>query len=450
MLAPWPLWWALGVGDYISIVLAIPMAYQMYLWWARRNRPILLPPGFGMWVLFLIVMFGGLATLSFTAPDTLPGPVSHRLFSWLLRALTYVTATIILVWAGNLTEREMSRHRLAYLMGLVAIYAVVFGIAGVFYPSFHFTSPLAHLVPQSIQAQDSTIASELHPGLTQLQTFHGFGRPSAPFSYSNGWGDNLAILLPWLVVGWRMQPTTPRRRRIANIVLAVAFIPIIFSFDRGLWVGLLCAGLYMVARFTRRVTLGQIMAVVGTLLLVTVILVATPLDSLINSRIHTGSSNAGRSSQAVIALKGALTSPVLGYGDTRHEQGGSQSIAIGKTANCPDCGSNDIGAHGQFWLLLFADGFAGTIFYLGFFGYGVWQFRRDRTPIGIAGELVLLLGFVFMFVYLQVGITLTFTILAYTLLWRNDRYRREELAAARADEVPPVAGGNGSPAGAPA
>src|SRR5262249_5331243 len=81
------------------------------------------------------------------------------------------------------------------------------------------------------------------------------------------------------------------------------------------------------------------------------------------------------------------------------------------------------------WLLIFANGFPGAFFYFAFFGYGIWQFRRDRTPYGYAGILVLLLSFVFSTVYLAVGPPLMFMMLSYALLWRNDTYRREEAAA---------------------
>jgi hypothetical protein len=119
---------------------------------------------------------------------------------------------------------------------------------------------------------------------------------------------------------------------------------------------------------------------------------------------------------------------VIGFGDTRHEIGSTKSIAIGKTANCKDCGNAVIGGHGQLWLLFIANGFAGAFCYVAFFVNGTWRYRRDKTAYGIAGELVLLLGFVFMLVYEAVGSALMFTMLAYALLWKNNR--ELQLAAA--------------------
>jgi hypothetical protein len=146
-------------------------------------------------------------------------------------------------------------------------------------------------------------------------------------------------------------------------------------------------------------------------------------------------------------VAGGLTSPILGYGDTRREQGGSNSIAVGRSKNCPSCGNNSVGSHGQLWLLIFANGFVGAFFYFAFFGYSVWRFRRDRTPYGLAGILVLLLGFVFSVVYEAVGPTLVFSMLALVLLWRNDTEMQKQQAAAH---VALASGGAHGKAGLPA
>ena len=447
LLAGWPLWWALGLVSYIFVLLAIPMAYRMYVWKARYGRAIRTPPGFGLWLLFLLVMFAGITMLRQDAPLTLPGGgVSHMLGYGALRAASYVAATITLLYAGNLTESELPRQRLAWLLGLVAIYAIVFGFAAIADPSFHFTSPLARFVPNSLEQADVSISTALHPTLTQKQTFGGIGRPAAPFTFSNGWGNNLAITLPWLIVGWWLMGTR-RHRKICGVILAIAIVPIVFSFDRGLWIGLVLAAGYMAVRLSAK-NPKLLAGFVGAVLVVAAVVALSPLMDLVTARINKGSSNAGRANQAVVAFEGAKASPILGFGSTRRTQGGTNSIAVGKSASCPSCGNNSVGAHGQLWLLIFANGFLGAIFYCGFFGYGIWQFRRDKTPYGYAGILVLLLSFVFSFVYLAVGPTLIFMMLSLALLWRNDTYRREELAASVTGErAPGVGNRRGRPPG---
>src|SRR6266516_3377728 len=79
LLAGYPLWWALGLAEYMFALLAIPMVAGMYAWKVRQRRSIRLPPGFGLWLLFLVVMLAGVAMLTLTAPDTVNSPVSHRL-----------------------------------------------------------------------------------------------------------------------------------------------------------------------------------------------------------------------------------------------------------------------------------------------------------------------------------------------------------------------------------
>jgi hypothetical protein len=101
-------------------------------------------------------------------------------------------------------------------------------------------------------------------------------------------------------------------------------------------------------------------------------------------------------------------------------QGTASSIAVGPTANCPQCGNQTVGANGQLQLLLITSGLVGAFFYLAFFAYGAWRYRRDATPYGLAGVLVLLMSFIFMVAYDAVGEPLCFTMLAYALLWRNN------------------------------
>jgi hypothetical protein len=434
LLAGYPLWWALGVSDYMFVIMAVPMAARMWAWGARGDRKIRVPPGFGLWALFLLVMLVGVVMLPLDAPGTIASPVSNRLISYSIRAASYLGVTVLLLYAGNLTERELSRRRLAWLLGLVAIYATVGGVGGVVLPHLKFTSPLAFLVPQSLQQSNLLLQAMLHPGLAQVQSALGaaaHGRPNAPFVYTNEWGNCLALLLPWLLVAWWCYGTR-RERKAAVAALAVVPLPIIYSLDKGLWLGLLCAIAYLALRLAARGRAAMLGGLLGMLALAAVIIVASPLQSLISQRLSHSKSTAVRQSLSVAATRDALASPLLGYGDTRHQQGSVQSIAVGRSANCQQCGEVTVGSNGQLWLLLICSGFLGAALYLGFFAFGAWRYWRDTTPYGMAGVLVLLLTFVFMVAYSAVGAPLGFSMLAYALLWRNERAMRLRRAPADA------------------
>ena len=423
LLIGWPAWWALGTSDFMPIVFAIPMIRRMVAW-RSSGRRIRKPPGFALWLLFLLVVVASLSTIALTAPGTVPSPVSNRLISFSVRGLQFAAETVLLLYAGNLTEDELPRRRLAWMLGLVAIYATVGGLGGTVAPHVGFTSPLAVVIPKHL-LQNNLLQAMMHPGLAQIQDIVGGvpGRPDAPFVYTNEWGNSLGILLPWLVVGWWVYGTR-RQRKIAVAAFVIVLVPIVHSLDRGLWLGLLAAICYLAVRFAARGRFALLGAFVGGLALVVLLIAVTPLGSIISQRLQHGNSNAVRASLSVTAIQDAVSSPIIGYGDTRHQQGSVQSIAVGKSANCPQCGNVTVGGTGQLWLLLISTGFLGTALYFGFFAFGAWRFRRDFSPYGLAGVLTLLLTFVFMLAYTAAGGPITFTMLAYALLWKNDKVLR--------------------------
>jgi hypothetical protein len=427
MLGGWPLWWLLGFNEYAPVLFAVPMVARMYRWRATGTRRIRIPPGLLVWLLFLVVTVGGVAELRQQAPETILSSTANEAFSWGIRTLSYIASTVVLLYAGNLTESELPRRRLAWLLGLTGIYTVIGGVAGTLLPNIRLTSPMALLVPTSIQASSGTISLMLHPSLSQVMNFLGYaeGRPSAPFTYTNMWGNSVAILLPWLVVAWWIYGSR-RERRICAAVLVLAVLPVVYSLDRGLWIGIGLSILYLAVRFAARGKILMLGVIAGTLGMLALLILLTPLQGLISARLQHGASNNGRTNKSLIAWDDGVASPLIGWGDTRRQQGSGESITVGRSTSCKTCGGTSIGGNGQLQLLLISSGVGGTILYLSFFAYGIWRYRRDPTPYGIAGVMVLLVGFWFMFVYNAVGPPLTFTMLAYALLWRNEPVWREE------------------------
>jgi hypothetical protein len=155
-------------------------------------------------------------------------------------------------------------------------------------------------------------------------------------------------------------------------------------------------------------------------------IVATPLGDVVQARLDNGKSNGVRSFLIELAMDGFRESPVIGYGGTRNTIGGRQSITVGESAGCERCGNFTVGGNGQLWQLMYSHGAAGTVGYLGFFAYGLWRFRRDRSAIGIAGSAALVSSFTAMLWYNSLVTPLAFMFLAFALLWRNATHDRPD------------------------
>jgi hypothetical protein len=421
LLMLYPLWWALGLGTLIVFILAVPMLIGL----ARRKR-ISVPPGFGLWVFFLVWLVISTVMLSQNPPGTLAAPASSRTISVAFNMAGYLSATVILLYAGNLTEAEFPRRKLVRQLGFLFIVVVAGGILGVLAPRFAFTSLTERLLPAQV-AQNGFVQSLVHPSASQLQDVLGYssGRPSAPFGYTNTWGDCLALLLGFFVVSWLHKQSTGRR--IAGLViLAIAAVPIVYSLNRGLWIGI---GLIVVIEAVRLAMRGRYGALTGVIIaavLAVALVLASPLASIINQRLDNQKSNGIRSFTIEKTLDVLEYSPIIGFGSTRAALGSSNSIAVGQSNKCLKCGNPTLGSNGQLWLLLIAQGIGGALLYVGFFLRSLWAYRRDRTALGDAALIAVALPLWFMFVYNALTMPLVISFLAIALLWRNQRVAAAE------------------------
>ena len=419
VLACYPLWWALGLGVLIFPLTAVPM---LVLLLRRRaaGRPLLLPPGFAWWLLFLVVVVASIAALGADPAGTVAEPASGRLVAVVYRLSLYASLTVLLVYAGNLTERELPRSRLVKLLGWLFVVTVLGGLLGMVAGRFQFTSPVEWLLPPGVRSK-GFVQSLVHPYAAQVMDIVGGEkpRPAAPWGYTNTWGNNFCLLMGWLVVAaWATRRAGVKL--LALLCLGVSLVPAVSSLNRGLWIGIGVAVLYVAVRY---VVMGRLWVIAGVLLAaaaLVVALIATPLGDTVSARLDNGKSNGVRSFLVERAVDGFVRSPVIGYGSTRNTIGGRNSITVGESSGCERCGNFTVGGNGQFWQLLYAHGAAGTVAYLAFFGYGLWRFRRDRTPIGIAGSAAIVTSFSAMFWYNSLATPLVFMFLAYALLWRNE------------------------------
>lgn len=427
-LVGWPVWWALGVTQLVFILAAIPLAWSL-----KKKGKVRYPPGFGIWVLFLIlVLFSGFA-LDVDAQGTASSEGVGRYIAFGFRFANYLAVSVVLVYIGNVSEKVLPRARIIGWLAWLGLAAIGLGLLALALPDLEFTSPLAAVLPDFLSDGSATRLAQVQPVLGDPTP-----RPAAPFKFTNAWGNNTSLLLIWLVVAWGVLGAR-RQRVLLAVVMVLAALPIVYSLNRGMWLGLALALAVVAVRLALRGRTLVLVATSAVLILASVVFVLSPLKTLVAERLEAGHSNSVRSSLAETSIGTAMQSPILGFGSTRDTIGSEASIAIGPTPDCPRCGGRDIGSTGQFTLLLIAQGFLGLFFYVGFFVRSLFAYRSDLSPLGIAGTTVVLMELFYGMFYSALTMPLAIAFCSIGLLWRNDQIRREteqahEEAASRGDE----------------
>ena len=409
-----PLWWLLGFSGFIAMLFALPMAYQLW-----RRRQFVVPGGFGWWLLFLTWVALGVFTLWVDAPGAVPGGGLSRLLVFVYRMCDYITCTIVLLWLANSSRKAIPFPRVCNLVGWLFVFTVAGGVLGVLAPTLVLNSLLDVVLPAGIRS-NGLVKSLIHPELADVQMVLGRpeARPKAPFPFANSWGANLAMTLPFFLVGWLRHGR--RWQQIAAVpVLLLAALPVVYSLNRGLWVSLLVGVIFFVML---QISRGRVIALFAFVMVIAVgvlLLVASPLGTLISERLEHAHSN-DRRSQLLIqsVLSTANGSPVIGFGSTRDVQGSFASIAGASTSDCKACGVPPLGTQGQLWLVIFTQGLVGCLFFLAFFIISFFRSWRCRTTPEVVATCVLLFFALQMFVYDTLGMPLFVIMIAIALAWR--------------------------------
>ncbi|WP_341925808.1 hypothetical protein [Nocardioides psychrotolerans] len=409
-----PLWWALGIDSLLPLLLAVPMAAQLW-----RRRSLRLPAGFGFWCLFLVWVVMGVVLLWADAPGAVPGGDSSRLLLFAYRIAWYAACTVVLLWVTNLRRSDLPDEHVRRLVAWMFVVATAGGLLGLLAPSFSFTSALELLLPTSIRS-NQFVASLVHPEAADVQLVLGYPetRPKAPFPFTNTWGSMLSLSLVFVAA------LDLRRRHVTRALLALvaltALVPVVYSLNRGLWaslaLGLLGVVVLRVLRGHRAMALGLVVAIAFG----AVALLASPLGDLYQGRLENGHSN-DRRGQLLSVTTEAVTqgSPVLGFGSTRDVQGSFASITGASTPDCPACGVPPMGTQGQLWLVLFSQGWLGLAFFLGFVALALSRTWRCRTTNETVCLFVLGFFIVQLPIYDTLGLPLYVTMIAIGLVARE-------------------------------
>lgn len=373
--AGFPLWWLLGLGDMSWPVFGIAMVYAL----ARAGRARL-PRGAGLWMLFLIWM-----TCSAIEIDQ-----AVRLIGFFYRFLLYGAATIVFVYVYNartaLTERKV--------FGILTIFwliVVVGGYAGIAFPVFVLRTPLSFVLPQSLLA-NSYVHDMAFRTLAQFNPepnayVIAAPRPSAPFLYTNDWGSVYSLLTP-VAVAYTAMVRRQRRFWLLLAALPLSFIPAFLTLNRGMFLGL---GVALVYVTLRAVLMGHgriVLAVAAIAAIAGIAVTQLPVQARLEQRNSKVQTITDRSTLYQETFDRTLESPLFGYGAPRPSE----------TTNLPSAGTQ-----GQVWLVMFAHGFVGLGLFLGWLVLLFVRTVRRTDMVGLVCNTLILVALVEVFYYGMLG-----------------------------------------------
>jgi O-antigen ligase len=240
---------------------------------------------------------------------------------------------------------------------------VVGGYLGLLLGEYRLTTLASVLIPNE-WADVDFVRNTISPRLAQVHDFLGFPlpRPSAPFTFTNEWGANLAALFPIVIAAW---PGLDRRpRRIVGFLAVASVVPMVVSANRGLWVTLIGTAVYVSVRLAQRRDPRAARRLVAMVVALVALVALTPLGSVVSGRFESDHSNRSRLTIYTQATDAAADSPLLGYGSPR--------------SNPLDPDLPPVGTHGTFWLVLFSHGIPGAVLFVGAMWSLVWRTARPR------------------------------------------------------------------------
>ena len=362
-----PLAFLIGLHGFVWCVPAVVFGARIVADRTARIPPssVLLAAFLGWALLALSVLTSGNGLLLFG-------------YRWLI----FAGAFACLVWLVNVPETTVPTNQIVDWLAALWIVLIVLGIGG---------HPVAQPVDVVTVRSGAGVSGQgrVHQGTERLAPGRDPGLPRVPAAPAgggrsvppNGWGAAMGVLTPFFIRSW-IADASPARRRKGILIGLVGVYPILISVNRGLWVSLFVGLAYFAARKALRGRIGPFLVLIGTMLAVTALLVATPAGNLVADKLDkSGQSNDARSTLYHLAFKGAVDQPLVGHG--------APERAPGFPASMPP-----VGTHGLIWYLMYVNGFVGLVLFVGWLGVEVLRSGRVRTSTGWWAHLSLVIALV--------------------------------------------------------
>ena len=212
----------------------------------------------------------------------------------------------------------------------------------------------------------------------------------------------VALLTPFAFAALE-QATSTSRRRLLQGLLVLSIVPIVVSLNRGVWLALGAAALYVAVRAALRLNLRSLGYVAGFLGVIAALLIATPLGTLTSDRLTTPTdSNQSRGAIYEEAFAGIREAPLLGYSEPKPAQ--------------RNPGGPPVGTHSHVLFLAFSHGVPALLFFLIWIGITLIRSARLSGPPFWAHVAVLV--FLVESPYYLLEAHLVVVMIAAALVWR--------------------------------
>lgn len=374
----------------MALVLMGAVMVHLLLQRSGRTR---VPAGFGVWMLFV-------AWVAFSVIGIDSG---GRLIGFVYRFLLYAAATIAFVYVYS-DRATFTLERVARLVTGFWFVIVVGGFLGLIWPLFTLRTPLARVLPNGLLANE--FVGEL--AVRRFTQFNPdaytvlFPRPSAPFLYTNGWGNAYSILTP-VVIAFSAHLTGWRRLALSMAIVA-SLVPALLSLNRGMFIGLGVAALYLTARGVAAGRPQILIAVLVASIVAALAFTVLPVRNRLEFRLDSSSSTEDRSSLYQETLQRSLESPVFGYGAPRPSA----------TPGLPS-----VGTQGHLWMVTFSHGIPAAAFFVSWLVIAFVNTARNRTGIGLAMHTATLVTLVEILYYGLVGMGLVVLMVLIAASWQR-------------------------------
>lgn len=379
-------WWVLGASAFVMTVMLIPLSVLLV-----RSGHVRAPRAVVLWLGFLLCMAASAVMIDSMA----------RYVGFFMRAGTYVGVTVLFLYIYNST---IAARKIINALVALWVSIVVGGWLGVLAPHASFSTPMEKLLPASITSNEF-VFNLVHPSFAEIQQPYGvaeaFARPSAPFPFTNAWGCNYALLLPYVFAAIVLARSR-WVKVLLSAVLVVSLVPAFSTLNRGLFLGIGIGLSYAALRLAMR---GRVKPLVG---LTAVALVgggvawAGGFFARITERTTASSTTADRASLYEETFRRTLESPLFGWGAPRP----SETLQV------------SVGTQGHLWNIMFSYGFLALAFFAGFLWWAVWRSRAVPTSVALWVHVSMFVSAVSFTYYGFDGPQMAVTMVSAALLFR--------------------------------